>query len=133
MNLRPESVITFGRNKGYTLKVIYQYFPEHIEWLINNGYIRIDVVQFEALPNPTPLYLPDRGYTSKFILQYFNLKEEQRLRRRSQIIAEKMVDRLTVTNDEIDHIIKTEIDQYWGITEVPSYANCVNFAIGIGI
>jgi hypothetical protein len=54
--LKPGDVLSFGKNKGLTLKEVYQYEPTYIEWLIiNTDDITIDIEAFENLPTPTPL------------------------------------------------------------------------------
>src|SRR5688572_25587677 len=52
--LKPDDVMTFGKNKGISLGEIYKYQPSYIEWLIlNTDHIAIDVELFKKLPDPT--------------------------------------------------------------------------------
>lgn len=48
-------------HRGYTLREIYQYSPNYIEWLIKNTkrYF-VDLAQFENLPTPTPYEYTER-------------------------------------------------------------------------
>ena len=48
-------------HRGYTLREIYQYSPNYIEWLIKNTkrYF-VDLAQFENLPTPTPYEYKER-------------------------------------------------------------------------
>jgi len=53
--LLPEDILTFGKNKGLELKVVYKYQPSYIEWAIENvDDFKIDVKAFQKLPKPTP-------------------------------------------------------------------------------
>lgn len=46
--------MTYGKNKGFSLKEIYQYKPSYLEFLIEFiEEFEIDVKDFENLPNPT--------------------------------------------------------------------------------
>ena len=51
---KPEHIMTFGKNKGLTLKQIYQYKPTYIQYLVEffDGF-EIDINDFRDLPNPT--------------------------------------------------------------------------------
>ena len=46
--------MTFGKNKGFSLKEIYQYKPSYLEYLVEYGWdFEIDIKDFENLPLPT--------------------------------------------------------------------------------
>ena len=61
MIYRPDEVMSFGMNKGYTLKEIFYYSPSYIEWLIKfRNDFEINVNDFEFLPTvKTDLEIPD--------------------------------------------------------------------------
>jgi len=61
--MKPEYILTFGINKGYSLAEIYHYDPNYIEWLIMNlDWFRVDVYEFYALPKLKllPAYVFDK-------------------------------------------------------------------------
>ena len=52
----PTDIMTFGKEKGELLSEIYHFQPTYIEWLIINvPAFRINIEEFEKLPNPTPM------------------------------------------------------------------------------
>jgi hypothetical protein len=56
MKLLPSNEMTFGKNYGLKLGVIYHYEPGYIEWLIKNvDDFSISIEHFEKLPKPTPI------------------------------------------------------------------------------
>lgn len=59
--LYPDDIITFGKNKGSTLREIYKYQPSYLEWaILHIDNFKIDIDVFEKLPKPTPM-----GYRPK--------------------------------------------------------------------
>jgi len=53
----PTDIMPFGKNKNLSFSEIYQYQPNYIEWLIFNiPEFRINVEEFEKLPDSTPFY-----------------------------------------------------------------------------
>ncbi len=66
MIYKPEDIIDFGKNKGYTLAQIWKYEPTYISWLIlNHDSFCIDVIKFKHLPKPTPGLKPGAVSGSK--------------------------------------------------------------------
>ena len=67
MIYKPEYIMTFGRNKGYSLGTIYHYKPTYLQFLVKfiDGF-EIEVKDFEDLPNPT-ITDPDRLPTGEKI------------------------------------------------------------------
>jgi hypothetical protein len=66
MFFKPDHIMSFGANKGYSLAEIYKYLPDYIEWLVE--YIpefEINLVDFENLPKPTIFYDPIELETNK--------------------------------------------------------------------
>lgn len=59
--LKPNDKLNFGKNKGYLLSEIFKYQPSYLEWaILNIDSFKIDIAEFEKLPNPTPVnYLPN--------------------------------------------------------------------------
>jgi|JI7StandDraft_1071085.scaffolds.fasta_scaffold254791_1 hypothetical protein len=52
---KPEDVLDFGKNSGFTLEEVYQFQPNYIVWLIfNKENFAIDLQRFNLLPIPTP-------------------------------------------------------------------------------
>ncbi|WP_127845487.1 hypothetical protein [Psychroflexus aestuariivivens] len=59
---KPDDIITFGKNKGLSLKHIFRLQVTYIEWLIVHiDDFKIDIESFENLPKPTPT-----SYSSKY-------------------------------------------------------------------
>jgi len=57
MLYRPDDILAFGKNKGYSLKTIYQYEPSYLKWLIKFiQEFEIDLDEFRNLPKST---IPD--------------------------------------------------------------------------
>lgn len=53
MILSTDHIMTFGVNAGFTLREIYHYLPQYIEWLIEyQAAFEINIEEFEQLPNP---------------------------------------------------------------------------------
>lgn len=66
MIYHPDHIIDFGRNKGYSIKQIYQFIPSYISWLVKyeEGF-EINPKEFLALPNPTPF---NRTYPTEYVM-----------------------------------------------------------------
>jgi hypothetical protein len=59
--LKPEFVMPYGVNQGYSLSEIYQHLPTYIEWLIENiPSFQIEPRDFEVLSRPM-IYFPVYG------------------------------------------------------------------------
>lgn len=54
--LRPDDILSFGKNGGLSLAEVFQYQPSYIEWaIINIDDFKIDMQSFENLPPPTTI------------------------------------------------------------------------------
>lgn len=63
---KPSDIITFGKNKGFSLAEIFQYQLSYIEWLILNiEDFKIDIIEFENLPTPTPVTYKPKHFSDE--------------------------------------------------------------------
>ncbi|MFZ1791633.1 MAG: hypothetical protein WAT92_25125 [Saprospiraceae bacterium] len=64
--LTPNDKLSFGKNKGVELKLVYKFQPSYIEWAILNipSFI-INILEFEKLPNPTPFHYNKDAFASE--------------------------------------------------------------------
>lgn len=64
--LKPNDKLNFGKNKGYLLSEIFRYQPSYLEWaILNIDSFKIDIAEFEKLPNPTPVNYLSNNFNAK--------------------------------------------------------------------
>lgn len=57
MIYKTDYVMTYGENRGFSLKEIYKFKPTYIEFLVQYQQdFEIDLNEFKKLPKPTPFY-----------------------------------------------------------------------------
>lgn len=117
-----EDEIDFGKYKGHTIKEIYKFVPDYLDWcLINVEKFYIDLSELKTLPTPTPMRLgcftlngmeawvsnmsPNKNYIKeayKFI-GLGNIIEESKFNfsEKAKAAATKKAEKLNQLNDEI--------------------------------
>jgi hypothetical protein len=89
---KPTDKLTFGKNKGFTLEVVWKYQPTYISWLILNDEIFcIEIESFRNLPKPTTPYN----------IRAINGSEEIKKLRGAQIITQSDSSNVILTVDMI--------------------------------